>query len=207
MRGAVPAGLLLAAGGGRRFGGPKALARLGGDLLVERGVRLLRDGGCAPLVVVLGAGAETVRAATDLTGLVVVENPQWASGMGSSLRAGLAALECTPAPSAVVALADQPLVGPAAIERLRAAWAAGALAAVATYEGEPRNPVLLDRSVWPDAAAGAVGDAGARGFLRGRPDLVTAVPCDGTGTPYDIDTPADLAAVTGCPVPAAAEES
>ncbi|MGB8651298.1 MAG: nucleotidyltransferase family protein, partial [Mycobacteriales bacterium] len=69
----------------------------------------------------------------------------------------------------------------------------GAVAAVATYEGQPRNPVLLDRSTWVEVAAGAVGDVGARPWLRAHPDLVSRVPCDGTGTPSDIDTPADLA--------------
>jgi CTP:molybdopterin cytidylyltransferase MocA len=185
------AGLLLAAGAGRRFGGPKALVRLGDELLVSRGVRLLREGGCDPVVVVLGASAADVRAAVDLPDVVVADD--WATGMGASLRAGLAALRQGPAAACVVALADQPLVGSAAVERLRAAYADGAVAAVATYDALPRNPVLLARSTWDAVAEAAVGDAGARGWLRGNPEQVTEVPCDGTGSPYDVDTPDDLA--------------
>ncbi len=113
--------------------------------------------------------------------------------MGASLRSGLAALTSTPHDACVVALVDQPLVGASAVTRLRAAAARGALAAVATYAGAPRNPVLLARPVWADVAATAEGDAGARTWLRDHPELVEQVPCDGTGSPYDVDTPADLA--------------
>lgn len=63
---------------------------------------------------------------------------------------------------------------------------------MACYGGKPRNPVLLDRSLWPAVSEAAVGDVGARGFLRAHPELVTAVDCDGCGDPYDIDTRADL---------------
>lgn len=193
MSAATVGGVLLAAGAGRRLGRPKALVELGGQLLVERGVRLLRDGGCAPVVVVLGAGAERVVAVADLTDAEVVTNPGWDSGMGSSLRAGLAALEgrCD---AAVVALADQPLVGPGAVRRLVERWRAGGQAVVATYGGKPRNPVLLDAGLWTRAAGAAVGDAGARAFLRGNPGLVTLVDCGDVGAPDDVDTPEDLAA-------------
>jgi nicotine blue oxidoreductase len=145
--------------------------------------------GCEPVVAVLGAAASDVRAQVDLPQSVV--NPHWASGMGSSLRCGLAALPDT-APAVVVTLADQPLVGAPAVTRLVCAWQAGAVAAVATYAGRPRNPVLLDRGVWPAVSAAAVGDSGARPWLRAHPELVTEVPCDDTGSAYDIDTPQDL---------------
>lgn len=185
------AGLLLAAGAGTRFGGPKALVRFEGELLVERGVRLLADGGCDPVLVVLGARADDVQEVATLTDVVVARD--WESGMGASLRAGLQVLDGLPVDACVVALADQPGIGAEAVARLLAAHAAGAVAAVATYDGAARNPVLLSRETWPDVAALAVGDAGARVWLRGHPDLVTTVPCDDTGTPFDIDTPADLA--------------
>lgn len=182
------AGLLLAAGAGRRFGGPKALVALGGTTLVERGVALLTDGGCDPVVVVLGAAADDVRPL--VRGASTVVAAQWADGMGASLRAGLAALEPTDASACVVALVDQPLVGAEAVRRLRAA--APADAAVATYGGRARNPVLLSRAVWAEVAARAEGDTGARAWLRAHPDRVTAVACDGTGDPDDLDTTADL---------------
>lgn len=189
------AGLILAAGAGRRFGGPKALAVFDGVTLLERAVALVEAGGCDPVVVVLGAEAERVGDVTHLPGVTTVVNPDWATGMGSSLRAGLSALaETEPAEvaAAVVALVDQPLIGPDAVRRLRVAHAEGARAAVATYDGRPRNPVLLDRSVWAEVAEEAVGDAGARHFLTAHPDLVTPVPCEDTGSPADIDTRADL---------------
>jgi CTP:molybdopterin cytidylyltransferase MocA len=183
------AGLLLAAGAGRRFGQPKALVRFGTETLVERGVRLLRNGGCDPVVVVLGAAVDEVRPL--VAGCRVVVADDWAEGMAASLRAGLGALEQTDAQACVVALVDQPLVGVDAVRRLRAVDPAGA--AVATYGGTARNPVLLARAVWPDVAAAAVGDSGARAWLRAHPDRVVTVRCDDTGSPADVDTPADLA--------------
>jgi CTP:molybdopterin cytidylyltransferase MocA len=201
------AGLLLAAGEGRRLGQPKALVEVAGRRLVDRGVGTLTEGGCAPVVVVLGA------ALGDVPGARVVVNPDWATGMGSSLRAGLAALRDTPraGPGAaetgaaepvdavVVALVDQPGVGPRAVARLRAAYADGAEAAVATYAGRPRNPVLLGRAVWGEVAALASGDTGARAWLRAHPERVTSVPCDDAGSPDDIDTAQDLATWTQPP--------
>jgi CTP:molybdopterin cytidylyltransferase MocA len=197
------AGLVLAAGGGSRLGQPKALLRLAGELLVERACRLLVDGGCGPLVVVLGAAAADVLEVARLpAGAIVVHNPDWPTGMASSLRAGLAALPAE-AGAVVIGLVDQPLVHPEAVRRLAAAWRSGALAAVASYRGEPRNPVLLARPVLAEVAATATGDRGARGWLRGHPDQTRLVPCDDAGDPADIDTPDDLAAVTAKTVPTA----
>lgn len=87
------AALVLAAGGGRRLGGrPKALLPFRGRPLVEHAVRVVREGGCAPVLVVLGAARAQALAEADLTGCTVVANPDWAEGMGTSLRAGLTAL-------------------------------------------------------------------------------------------------------------------
>jgi nicotine blue oxidoreductase len=117
--------------------------------------------------------------------------------MGSSLAAGLATVpdDCA---AVVVALVDQPLVGAEAVRRLIAAYRAGASVAVAAYGGQPRNPVLLARPHWPEVTAlAAGGDAGAREFLRARPDLVTLVECGDTGRPDDIDTSEDLTRIAG----------
>ncbi len=126
----------------------------------------------------------------------MVHNPDWPTGMGSSLAVGLRAVP-DGCPAAVVALVDQPLIGAAAVRRLIAAHAAGAAVAVAAYQGRPRNPVLLAREHWPEVIALAAGDVGARPFLRAHPDLVTLVECADTGQPDDLDTPADLARLTG----------
>jgi nicotine blue oxidoreductase len=117
--------------------------------------------------------------------------------MGSSLRAALRVLAGGDAGAAVIALADQPLVGPEAVARLIAAYRAGATVAVAAYEGKPRNPVLLAREHWPEVIETATGDQGARAFLRAYPDLITLVECGDTGRPDDIDTPADLDRIAG----------
>jgi nicotine blue oxidoreductase len=196
VRSAV-AGVLLAAGQGSRFGRPKALVELDGRTLAERGVTMLRAGGADPILIVTGAAR--VDLGPDHQARIVY-NGEWRTGMGSSLRAALrvltelevgqeAGLEVG---AAVVALADQPLVGAEAVGRLIAAYQAGAGVAVAAYGGKPRNPVLLAREHWPEVIAAATGDQGARAFLHARPELVTLVECGDTGRPDDIDTPADL---------------
>jgi CTP:molybdopterin cytidylyltransferase MocA len=187
--------VLLAAGEGSRFGQPKALVELEGRTLAERGVDLLRAGGTDPILVVTGA------ARVGLSGTRMIYNQDWRTGMGSSLRAALRALAAPESAAdvdvgaVVVALADQPLVGAAAVARLIAAYRGGASVAVAAYQGRPRNPVLLAREHWPEVVATAEGDQGARAFLRARADLVTLIECGDTGSPDDIDTPADLARI------------
>jgi CTP:molybdopterin cytidylyltransferase MocA len=184
------AGVLLAAGSGSRLGRPKALVMVGGQSLAARGIALLRAGGADPVIVVTGA-ADLADRPEDA---ICVHNPDWPTGMGSSLAVGLAAVPAG-CEAAVVALADQPLVGPESVRRLIAAHQAGASVAVATYDGHPRNPVLIGRVHWPEAVALAAGDVGARPFLRAHPDLVTRVECADTGRPDDIDSPEDLARV------------
>jgi nicotine blue oxidoreductase len=183
------AGILLAAGEGTRLGRPKALVEIGGLTMAERGVALLRDGGADPVLMVTGAVPVTI------PGVLAVHNRDWSTGMGSSLATGLRALTETDVAAAVIALADQPLVGAGAVRRLIAAYRDGASVAVASYDGAPRNPVLIAREHWPAVLQLAIGDTGARPFLRANPDLVTTVECDDTGSPDDVDTAADLARV------------
>lgn len=185
------AGLVLAAGSGSRLGQPKALVELGGERLVDRAVRVLRDGGCDPVIVVSGA------APFEVAGASVVTNPDWATGMGSSLRVGLAVLAGGDAAAVVVSLVDQPGIGPAVVGRVIAAFDAGATVATATYAGARRNPVLLARRTWAEVSRLAEGDAGARPYLAAHPDEVTAVECDDLGDAADIDTPEDLARARG----------
>ncbi|MET8681561.1 nucleotidyltransferase family protein [Streptomyces sp. NPDC004647] len=192
-RGAPVAGLLLAAGGGRRLGGrPKALLDFRGRPLVEHAAAALRDGGCAPLHVVLGASAATVRARADLPGCVLIDNPDWAQGMGSSLRAGLESLAGSGARAAVVALVDQPGIGADAVARVLARYASPSSLAAASYEGRRGHPVLFGADRWPEVIASAVGDRGARGYLRAHEGEITLVDCSDIASPEDIDTPEDL---------------
>ncbi|WP_225845991.1 NTP transferase domain-containing protein [Streptomyces sp. HPF1205] len=193
------AGLLLAAGGGRRLGGrPKALLPFGGRPLVEHAVRMLRAGGCGPVHVVLGAAADEVRARADLTGCVLVDNPSWESGMGSSLRAGLASLAgAARRPEAtVISLVDQPGVGARTVARVLAAARAGddlvSALVSAMYDGRRGHPVLVGASRWAGVAGSAGEDRGARTYLREHAEQTVLVECGDVGDPADIDTPADL---------------
>jgi nicotine blue oxidoreductase len=187
------AGLLLAAGGGRRLGGrPKALLEHRGRPLVEHAARVLREGGCAPVHIVLGAAAATVRERAELAAYTVSENPDWAQGMGSSLRVGLAALAGSGADAVVVALVDQPGIGAAAVARVVAAYEGGASLVAATYGGHRGHPVLFGADRWERIAASAAGDRGARAYLREHAAAIRFVECADVAEAYDIDTPEDL---------------
>ncbi|CAL9580316.1 hypothetical protein SUDANB38_05050 [Streptomyces sp. enrichment culture] len=196
------AGLLLAAGGGRRLGGrPKALLEHRGRPLVEHAVAALREAGCGPVHVVLGAAAGAVRERAGLAGCVVVENPDWERGMGSSLRAGLASLgspaETGGADAVLVVLVDQPGIGARAMARVAGAYRGRGSLAAASYGGRRGHPVLLGADRWAEVAAGAEGDQGARAYLRAHEAEITLVPCGDVAEPYDIDTAADLAHLEG----------
>ncbi|TXS48499.1 nucleotidyltransferase family protein [Streptomyces sp. uw30] len=188
------AGLLLAAGGGRRLGGrPKALLRHRGRPLVEYAAWVLRAAGCARVHVVLGAGADAVREQAELGTCVLVENPDWADGMGSSLRAGLDSLAGTQARAALVSLVDQPGIGPEAVARVLAAYEDETSLASAAYAGVRGHPVLFGAAHWTGIAASATGDRGARAYLKQHEEAVRLVECGDVAQPYDIDTVADLA--------------
>ncbi|SCK41391.1 nicotine blue oxidoreductase [Streptomyces sp. LamerLS-316] len=190
----VIAGVLLAAGGGRRLGGrPKALLEHRGRPLVEHAVRALRNGGCGPVHVVLGAAAEEVQALADLSECSVTVNPSWEEGMGSSLRAGLGALGGPDVDAALVLLVDQPGIGAEAVARVRSAYRSRATLAAAAYDGERGHPVLFGAGHWAEVSAGATGDQGARAYLRAHRDAITLVECSDVAQPYDIDTVEDLA--------------
>ncbi|MFF0669099.1 NTP transferase domain-containing protein [Streptomyces tendae] len=193
------AGLLLAAGGGRRLGGrPKALLEHRGHLLVEHAVGALRAAGCARVHVVLGARAEDVRARAALDDCVLVDNPDWEQGMGSSLRAGLHSLTGTGtgigtgARAALVCLVDQPGIGAEAMARVRGAYRDETSLVSAAYAGVRGHPVLLGAAHWAGIAATATGDRGARAYLREHEAEIALVECGDVARPYDIDTEADL---------------
>ena len=182
------AGLVLAAGGGRRYGGPKALVRHDGSLLVERAVSTVRDGGCSQIVVVLGAAADEVRSTAQLGDVTIVENEGWKSGMGSSLKVGLEALGEADVDSVVVLLVDTPGVTAEAVRRVTARSARDSLA-TATYGTRRGHPVLLGRDHWAGVAILATGDIGARAYLSARSASVRLVPCDDISDDTDMDFP------------------
>ncbi|MEV5546406.1 nucleotidyltransferase family protein [Streptomyces sp. NPDC052309] len=187
------AGLLLAAGGGRRLGGrPKALLGHRGRPLVEHAVGTLRAAGLTRVHVVLGARAEDVRARAALDGCVLVDNPGWEEGMGSSLRAGLRSLAGTGARAALVSLVDQPGIGAEAVTRVRAGYRDETSLVAAAYDGVRGHPVLFGAAHWAGIAATATGDRGARAYLEDQRAAITLVECGDVARPYDIDTEADL---------------
>jgi CTP:molybdopterin cytidylyltransferase MocA len=184
--------LVLAAGRGVRFGGdvPKPLATFHGRPLLRVALAAATASGVGPVAVVVSD--DRVAAAVP-AGVEILRNDAPEAGIASSLQVALRALTPRVEISAVVVgLADQPLVGAEAYRRVGAAGAAGVPLAVATYGGRRGNPVLLGREHWAEALE-LTGDEGARVLLRRYGP--TEVPCDDTGTPADIDTPEDLAAL------------
>jgi CTP:molybdopterin cytidylyltransferase MocA len=175
-------GIVLAAGAGRRLGGPKAELLVSGERLLDRAVRVLHESGCAEVVAV-------VRSGTRVDDAVVVVNSDPDRGMGSSLRLGLAAAS---GDRAAIVLVDTPGITADAVRRT---LGVAAPVAIATYGGRRGHPVVIDRPLWTDVAALADGEAGARVFVRKHPELVTEVPC--VGDPADIDTAEDLARFLG----------
>jgi molybdenum cofactor cytidylyltransferase/nicotine blue oxidoreductase len=181
------AGLVLAAGGGRRYGMPKALVDYDGGLLVERAVRTA-GAVCDPVLVVLGAQADDVRQRADLGEATIVVNEDWETGMASSLRTGLRALgeRAEPVDAALILLVDMPGMTPAALARLAEDAGPQTLAA-ARYDGVRGHPVLLGRDHWDGVVATATGDEGARRYLAAHD--VVEVDCTGLADPTDLDAP------------------
>lgn len=193
--------IVLAAGAGSRFGGDKLLAEFEGRPLIEHALLALRDAPVDEIVVVVGADAGRLREVCEPYSARVVENPDWALGQSTSVKAGLRAVD-REARAAVVLLGDQPLVRAEAVQRLVEAFEEGAKVAVATYADKRRNPVLFSCLVWPDLLAGLSGDEGARALLRNRPELVVEVDCGGVGDPADVDTDEDLRRLRGARIDA-----
>ncbi len=187
------AAVVLAAAGGQRYGGPKALLRVGGVPLVEHALTAARQAGCDPVLVVLGCDATRVPAEADLSGARVVENPAWRGGMGSSVRAGLNALAAgaladsgETVTAAALLLVDTPGVSPQAVRRLSDGSCESTLR-VATYGGRRGYPVLVGRAHWAGMSVLASSDVGARAYLTAHADLVECVDCADVadGTEYD----------------------
>jgi CTP:molybdopterin cytidylyltransferase MocA len=180
------AGLVLAAGAGRRYGGPKALVRdASGVSWVERSIQVLQDGGSSTVYVVVGAAARQV---TELVGdrAVVVPAPDWEEGMHRSFVAGIEAVAGSEADLAVVMLVDTPDVNSAVVGRvLDQAGQRPAVLARAAYEGRPGHPVVIGRCHFQGAMGSARAGAGARDYLTA--NAVQLVECGQLATGRDVD--------------------
>ena len=192
------AGLVLAAGQSRRMGkANKLLAEVEGGPMVRRAVEAALASQAAPVVVVTGHEREAVEAA--LAGLDVrfAHNPDFASGLSASLKAGLAALpnDCD---GAAVLLGDMPRVTPGHVDRLIAAFnpVEGRAIVIPTHGGKRGNPVLFARALFGEIARVA-GDVGAKGVIGQHADEVVEVEFEDSGVLLDVDTPQALKALQG----------
>ena len=172
------AGIVLAAGEGKRFGGPKAPYVYEGERLVDRAVRILREAGCDPVFVILGAWEGNVDNAT------VIVNHGWEEGMGSSLRIGLKwANATTEADYALLTLVDLPGMTTPAMKRILDAPAG---IAVGSFDGERGHPVRIPREHFRELIDTVAGDIGAKSFLEGREDI-TFVELSDVADGHDLD--------------------
>jgi molybdenum cofactor cytidylyltransferase len=188
--------IVLAAGRSTRMGGPnKLLAEIGGKPLVRFVAEQALASRATPVVVVTGHERAKVEAA--LAGLRVrfAHNPDYAAGLSTSLKAGLAALPGE-VDGAIVCLGDMPQVTAALIDRMLEAFdpERGALVVVPTIDGKRGNPVVWSRRFFPDLMA-LEGDVGARHLIATYADAVTEVPLEDSAALTDVDTPDALLAV------------
>lgn len=183
------AAVVLAAGGGRRFGSQKLLAPLRDRPLLQHALDAANASVLSPIVVVLGADADAIAAGIRTGRARIVRNPDHATGQASSLRVGLRSLDASDA--AVVVLGDQPNVTAALLDALVAAQrSSGAPAVVCVQDGRRSPPTLLHRDLWAEVDA-LRGDTGARDVLARHADVVVFDVADGVGRLDDIDTQED----------------
>jgi molybdenum cofactor cytidylyltransferase len=194
------AAVILAAGRSTRMGGPnKLLAELGGKTLVRIVAEQVRASKASDVIVVTGHQAAEVE--KSLAGLKVrfVRNPDFADGLASSVKAGIAAVPDA-ADAAVVCLGDMPLIDAHLIDRLIEAFAPdrGGLIALPVSDGRRGNPVLWSRRFFKELMT-LDGDIGARHLIAKHSEAVAEVPVEGHGAFLDIDTPQALEAARLAP--------
>ena len=188
--------IVLAAGQAARFGQCKQLMQLGDKTLVEHVLDTVNASAVDDIVVVLGAHAEEIRRRVKFRRERIVINPEYAVGMSTSIHAGLRALQ--PATdAAIIMLADQPFVSPQTVDRLADEYRKRKPPAVVpTYHGARGNPVLVDKSLFPEMLA-LQGDVGFRAIFTKHPDSIVKVAVDDVGIVTDIDTKEDFDDLAG----------
>jgi molybdenum cofactor cytidylyltransferase len=190
------AAILLAAGRSTRMGGPnKLIAEISGRPLVRIAAEELLASRARPVIVVTGHQRDRVAAAIKGLDVMLVHNPDYAEGLSTSLKAGVAAVPAD-ADGAIVCLADMPQVDAGLIERLLGAFdpEKGALIVMPTTDGKRGNPMVWSRRFFPELTA-IDGDVGARNLIAQYPEAVAEVPVTGKAALVDVDTPDALIAV------------
>jgi molybdenum cofactor cytidylyltransferase len=192
QKAAILEAIVLAAGSGRRFGGGKLLTAWDAGVLLEGALAAAFAAPVRSVTVVIGADADAVAAAALAFAptALIVHAPDHAEGMGASLRTGIASLPAD-ADGVFVFLGDMPRVPTAILQNMAQALLDGALAAAPVYRGRRGNPVLLDRTLFPQLLA-LTGDAGARGVLQDLGDRLALVDSPDDGVLFDVDEPSDL---------------
>ncbi|MBV8504392.1 MAG: molybdopterin-binding/glycosyltransferase family 2 protein [Alphaproteobacteria bacterium] len=188
--------LLLAAGQSRRMGGPnKLLAAVDGTPMVAYVARRLLASRARPIIAVLGNQADAVDAALDKLPVERVRNPEFAGGLSTSLKRGIAALP-PDLEGALICLGDMPLISGRHIDRLIAAFnpLEGRAIIVPTRRGKRGNPVLWSKRFFPEMAELA-GDVGAKHLIGEHAELVAETEMDDDAILVDIDTPEALEAL------------
>ena len=189
MKGIVAA-IVLAAGASRRLGQPKQLLMLDGETLLARSVRLAREAGAAPVLVVVGAQAALIGAGTPVDRATVVLNDEWEQGIASSIHAGVKGLDAS-ARGVLILACDQPRLSAVHVRGLIETFAAQSQATIvaSAYAGVRGIPAVFPREAFPDLLA-LRGDKGARSLLMRPPCPLITLPFE--GGEVDIDLPGDL---------------
>jgi len=183
--------VILAAGTSSRMGEAKQLLRLGQDTLLGRVLEIVRGSRVQDIVLVLGHAAEAIKERIPTQNLKVVLNESYQQGMGTSLRTGLAALP-PDIDAALIVLADQPFVRSETLDLLIDQYQqSGAQIVIPIYKGFRGNPVLLDRSVFPEVMA-LTGDVGCRAIFGNHLEGIVKAPVDDIGILLDLDDKDDL---------------
>jgi molybdenum cofactor cytidylyltransferase len=186
------AAIIIAAGSSRRMGQPKQLLLLDGETLLQRAVRVAEEAGASPVLVVLGAHREQIESHVDRSALRIVLNPSWEGGMGTSIRAGLQALEGqAPDTSGVLLMVcDQPAVTAEHLGRMLDAFRQDPTTTIASIYANRRGvPAIFPQPAFTDLL-GLRGDQGARGLLLDADRTVTEIKLE--RGELDIDLPEDL---------------
>ncbi len=180
--------VILAAGASRRLGRAKQLVEFGGEMLLARAVRLVREAGLVETVVVLGAGGEEIMAAVDLSGVRVVRNENWESGIAGSIHAGLRGLDAD-VDGVLILTCDQPRLSVLHLLALVGAFdmTDGAGIAASEYAGAAGVPAVFPRGMFGELY-GLTGDKGAKALLSGDGVVRVGFP----GGELDVDTPEDM---------------